>query len=66
MIKTVIRMRRVNHYETKSENSLGVFGWKKKLCNVVATTLDNSKTVDEVKKLLVHENPGHEVTFKVV
>ena len=38
----------------------------KKLCDVVAAALDNRKTVDEVKKLLVRENPGHEVTFKVV
>lgn len=38
----------------------------KKLCDVVAAALDNRKSVDEVKKLLLRENPGHEVTFKVV
>lgn len=38
---------------------------KKKLCDVVEAALDNRKTVDEMKKLLVHENPRHEVTFRV-
>ena len=38
----------------------------KKLCDVVEAALDNNKSVAEMKKLLVQENPGHEVTFKVV
>lgn len=38
----------------------------KKLCDVVEAALDNCKTVDEMKKLLIRENPGHDVTFKVV
>ena len=38
----------------------------KKLCDVVEAALDNNMGVDEVKKLLIQENPGHEVTFKVV
>ena len=38
----------------------------KKLCEVIQAALDNNMTVDEVKKLLVAENPGHEVTFKVI
>lgn len=38
----------------------------KKLCDVVEAALDNNMGVDEMKKLLIQENPGHEVTFKVV
>ena len=37
----------------------------KKLVDVVQAALDNNMMVDEVKQLLVRENPGHEVTFKV-
>jgi hypothetical protein len=38
----------------------------KKLVEVIQAALDNKMMVDEMKKLLVKENPGHEVTFKVV
>ena len=38
----------------------------KKLVDVVQAALDNNMMVDEMKKLLIRENPGHEVTFKVV
>ena len=37
----------------------------KKLVDVVQAALDNNMMVDEVKALLIRENPGHEVTFKV-
>lgn len=37
----------------------------KKLVDVVQAALDNNMTVDDLKKRLVAENPGHEVTFKV-
>ena len=37
----------------------------KKLGDVVQAALDNHMMVDEVKALLIRENPGHEVTFKV-
>ena len=37
----------------------------KKLVDVVQAALDNNRTVDDVKALLILENPGHEVTFKV-
>ena len=37
----------------------------KKLVDVVQAALDNHMKVDEVKALLIRENPGHEVTFKV-
>lgn len=37
----------------------------KKLVDVVQAALDNNMMVNDMKKLLVKENPGHEVTFKV-
>lgn len=37
----------------------------KKLVDVVQAALGNHMMVDEVKALLIRENPGHEVTFKV-
>lgn len=36
-----------------------------KLVEVIQAALDNNVTVADMKKLLVSENPGHEVTFKV-
>ena len=36
-----------------------------KLVDVVQAALDNNMMVDDMKALLVKENPGHEVTFKV-
>lgn len=38
----------------------------KKLVEVIQAALDNNMMVDDVKKLLIAKNPGHEVTFKVV
>ena len=37
----------------------------KKLVDVVRAALDNNMMVDDMKALLIQENPGHEVTFKV-
>ncbi len=37
----------------------------KKLVDVVQAALDNNMMVDDLKKQLIKENPGHEVTFKV-
>lgn len=37
----------------------------KKLVDVVQAALDNNMMVDDMKALLIKENPGHEVTFKV-
>lgn len=37
----------------------------KKLVDVVQAALDNNMMVDDMKKALIAENPGHEVTFKV-
>lgn len=36
----------------------------KKLVDVVRAALDNNMMVDDMKALLIRENPGHEVTFK--
>lgn len=38
----------------------------KKLVDVVKAALDNNMMVADMKKLLIKENPGHEVTFKVI
>lgn len=38
----------------------------KKLVEAIQAALDNNMTVDECKKLLIKENPDHEVTFKVM
>lgn len=37
----------------------------KKLVDVVQAALDNNTTVEDMKQVLVKENPGHEITFKV-
>ena len=37
----------------------------KYLCDVLQAALDNRVMLGDMKKLLVEENPGHVVTFKV-
>ena len=37
----------------------------KKLVEVIQAALDNNMMVDDMKKLLIKENPKHEVTFKI-
>lgn len=37
----------------------------KKLVEVIKAALDNNMTVSEMKALLIKENQGHKVTFKV-
>ncbi|WP_186843867.1 hypothetical protein [Acetobacterium tundrae] len=37
----------------------------KKLVEVVQAALDNNMTVGDCKKLLIKENPGCEITFKI-
>ena len=37
----------------------------KKLVDVVQAALDNNMMVDDMKAMLIQENPGHAVTFKV-
>lgn len=38
----------------------------KKHVEVIQAALDNNMMVDDMKQLLIRENPGHEVTFKIV
>lgn len=38
----------------------------KKLVEVIQAALDNNMMVEDMKQFLIKENPGHEVTFKVV
>lgn len=36
----------------------------KKHVEVIQAALDNNMTVSDLKKKLIEENPGHEITFK--
>ena len=36
------------------------------LVEVIQAALDNNMMVDDLKEQLIQENPGHEVTFKVI
>lgn len=38
----------------------------KKLVEVIQAALDNNMMVADMKQVLIDENPGHTVTFKVV
>lgn len=38
----------------------------KKLVDAVQAALDNNMMVSDMKKKLIEENPGHEVTFKII
>ena len=38
----------------------------KRLVEVIQASLDNNIMVDDMKQLIIKENPGHIVTFKVV
>lgn len=37
----------------------------KMLVEVIQASLDNNMTVNDMKDMLIKENPGHVVTFKV-
>ena len=37
---------------------------EKKLVDVVKAALDNNMMVDDMKTVLIKENPGHDVIFK--
>lgn len=39
---------------------------RKRLVEVIQAALDNNMMVDDLKEQLIQENPGHEVTFKVI
>lgn len=35
------------------------------LVEVIQVALDNNVMLDEMKRILIAENPGHEITFKI-
>lgn len=37
----------------------------KKLIDVVQAALENNIMLDDMKKILIKENPGHTITFKI-
>lgn len=49
----------------KKRKTVWVYLDGKKLVDVVQAALDNNMMVDDLKKRLIAENPGHKVTFKV-
>lgn len=53
-----------NEKPEKKNHRLGLSGWEK-LVDVVQAALDNNMMVDDMKALLIKENPGHDVIFKV-
>lgn len=50
----------------KKRKTVWAFLDGKKLVDVVQAALDNNMMVDDLKVKLIAENPGHEVTFKVL
>ena len=50
----------------KKRKTVWAFLDGKKLVDVVQAALDNNMMVDDLKSKLIAENPGHEVTFKVL
>lgn len=50
----------------KKRKTVWAFLDGKKLVDVVQAALDNNMMVDDLKGKLIAENPGHEVTFKVL
>lgn len=49
----------------KKAKSLYAYLDGKMLCDVTKAALDNHMMLNDMKKLIVKENQGHEVTFKV-
>lgn len=50
----------------KKKKTIKAYCDGKFICDVIRAAIDNNKTVAEVKEMLVAENPGCSVTFKVV
>ena len=61
----VKREKAVNHMKRNKRKTVWAYLDGKKLVDVVQAALDNNIMVEDVKALLIKENPGHEVTFKV-
>ena len=50
----------------RRRTQVGAYLDGKKLVEVTQAALDNNRMVDDLKQKLIDENPGHEVTFKVI
>lgn len=48
----------------KKRKTVWVYLDGKRLADAVQATMDNGMIVEDLKKQLVRENPGHEVTFR--
>lgn len=48
----------------RKRKTLWAFLDGKRLVDVVQAALDNNMMVDDLKRVLIDENPGHTVTFK--
>lgn len=66
-MKTVCRTKQKGKVEIMRNRRKKIWAYLdgKKLVEVIQAALDNNMMVDDLKKKLVEENPGHEVTFKV-
>lgn len=58
-------MKRTRRTKRSTAKTVWAYLDGKKLVDVVKAALDNNMMVDDVKELLIRENPGHTVTFKV-
>ena len=64
--KTTKQRKREDKRMRRKRKTVWAYLDGKKLVDVVQAALDNNMMVDDLKKKLIEENPGHEVTFKVV
>jgi hypothetical protein len=56
-LKGLVKMKRKNR-------TIWAYLDGKKLVDVVKAALDNNMMTDDVKQMLIKENPSHSVTFK--
>ena len=58
-------VRKDNAMRRRKRKTVWAYLDGKKLVDVVQAALDNNMMVDDMKALLIRENPGHDVTFKL-
>lgn len=51
-------------WDREKQKTIWAYLDDEKLVDVVQAALDNNMMVDDLKKQLIQENPGHTVTFK--
>ena len=56
---------KVKHMRHRKTKTVWAYLDGKKLVDVVQAALDNNMMVDDLKRILIEENPGHIITFKV-